>query len=258
LWTKKLDKKWGLMKNIFDHAEGQVPVRAAATVIVLKPAFDGFEVLLLRRSKTSSFASNVWVFPGGGVDQEDLDQSLGDPDRASVVAAVRETQEEAGLRLDPASLVPYCHWTTPEGVSKRYATWFYLSSFDQGLNLVDVEVAEHHSVSEVRVDGQEIVEHQWVSPAEALAQQSRGDIALLPPTYISLLELSRFSDIDVAMAQLRVETFNTILPKSCPDGEAVIMLYPGDAGYETGNPGEQGKRHRFVMSPSEWIYDKTL
>jgi 8-oxo-dGTP pyrophosphatase MutT (NUDIX family) len=245
------------MKNMFDSALGDVPIRAAATVIVLRPVADGFEVLLLRRNKNSAFASNVWVFPGGGVDQADLDQSQGDADRASVAAAVRETHEEAGLRLDPAGLIPYSHWTTPEGVSKRYATWFYLTSFDRASDCGEIAGLGQQACDVVSVDGEEIVDHQWLRPAEALEQQSRGDMALLPPTYVSLFELSRFKDIETAIAQLRINEFSTILPIPCTEGDTVIMLYPGDAGYETGKPDERGRRHRFVMAPSDWWYEKT-
>ena len=94
-------------------------LRAAATVIVLRDAAggDGYEVLMLRRHARSGFAADMWVFPGGVVDEGDGTLSgehwTGiDPDAlaprfgltpqqvlAHYVAAVRETFEEAGLLL---------------------------------------------------------------------------------------------------------------------------------------------------------------
>jgi 8-oxo-dGTP pyrophosphatase MutT (NUDIX family) len=94
-------------------------LRAAATVIVLRdvPAGAGYEVLMLRRHARSGFAADMWVFPGGVVDEADgtleADHWTGiDPAAlaprfgltpqqvlAHYVAGVRETFEEAGLLL---------------------------------------------------------------------------------------------------------------------------------------------------------------
>ncbi|HEX4830264.1 MAG TPA: NUDIX hydrolase [Trebonia sp.] len=88
--------------------------RDAATVIVVRDAPGGVEVLMLRRPDSMRFAAGAYVFPGGSVDPADaqtplgwdgtdeavLGQALGAPadlTRALVGAAVRETWEEAGL-----------------------------------------------------------------------------------------------------------------------------------------------------------------
>lgn len=94
-------------------------LRTAATVIVLRdaPGGAGYEVLMLRRHARSGFAADMWVFPGGVVDEADGNLSPHhwtgiDPRElaprfgctpqqvlAHYVAAVRETFEEAGLLL---------------------------------------------------------------------------------------------------------------------------------------------------------------
>lgn len=91
----------------------------AATIVLLRPAVAGREVLLLRRPLQSAFAPDTWVFPGGRVDAADYEfdhanhadgpapaqwariLSLDDPREASayVVAAVREAWEETGILL---------------------------------------------------------------------------------------------------------------------------------------------------------------
>jgi 8-oxo-dGTP pyrophosphatase MutT (NUDIX family) len=93
--------------------------RAAATVVLLRDAPAGPEVLLLRRHRRSGFAADAWVFPGGVVDAPDRDARivprldgplpvdwaarLGLPDQqeaaAYVVAAIREAFEETGILL---------------------------------------------------------------------------------------------------------------------------------------------------------------
>lgn len=108
------------------HAEGGVPAvpRVAATVLLLRPAGDDFEVYLIRRVAAMTFGG-MYAFPGGGVDRSDSEAHLGwagptpaawgerfrlDPADAQAVvcAAAREVFEEAGVLLagpDEATVV---------------------------------------------------------------------------------------------------------------------------------------------------------
>src|SRR5215218_3331313 len=104
-----------------------VPVRQAATVLLLRDGAAGLEVYLLRRTKGMPFAGGMSAYPGGGVDDRDGDTDLawvGPPPadwaaafgcderlaRELVCAAVRETFEEAGVLLagpaDGSGVVP--------------------------------------------------------------------------------------------------------------------------------------------------------
>jgi 8-oxo-dGTP pyrophosphatase MutT (NUDIX family) len=85
------------------------PVRAAATVVLLRPKGQTFEVYVLKRATTMAFGG-VYAFPGGGVDPSDRPETLrtdwpdrlGIPDadaKAVVGAAARELFEEAGVLL---------------------------------------------------------------------------------------------------------------------------------------------------------------
>ncbi|WP_433602477.1 NUDIX hydrolase [Nocardia sp. CA-135953] len=93
-----------------------VTPRDAATVVLLRPSEDGFQVFLMRRQPTMNFAAGMHVFPGGSVENADADPSIGWIGRtpswwagkfgctaelagALVVAAVRETFEETGILL---------------------------------------------------------------------------------------------------------------------------------------------------------------
>src|ERR1043166_142260 len=79
----------------------------AATVVILRDGREGIEVFMVVRHQEIDFASGALVFPGGKVDAQDADAAWTDlapdaaagPDRTFVVAAVRETFEEAGLGL---------------------------------------------------------------------------------------------------------------------------------------------------------------
>jgi 8-oxo-dGTP pyrophosphatase MutT (NUDIX family) len=96
--------------------------RPAATVVLMRDADAGAEVLLLRRHRRSGFAADAWVFPGGVVDAGDRDNAvlarLDGPSPAAwaarlgiaapaeaagyVVAAIREAFEETGILLADA------------------------------------------------------------------------------------------------------------------------------------------------------------
>lgn len=236
------------MKAFLSKGNEQVEVRPAATAVVLREGAEGFEVLLLCRSKKSTFADSVWVFPGGGIEKEDYpdDGMSSEPDMVAVTrnAAVRETAEECGLILQPDRLEPYSHWTTPIGPPKRYATWFYFYLVQRGMDTVEV-------------DNQEIVDHQWLTPEQALVKHSAGKLSLLPPTLITLKALSEFSNAQSAIDQLKTTEFVTLLPKATRHDKTTVMLYPGDAGYESCDASVEGPRHRSVLSAGIWFYDKS-
>jgi 8-oxo-dGTP pyrophosphatase MutT (NUDIX family) len=155
----------------------------AASVIVLR---DGpLEVLLLRRNDNSSFVPGAWVFPGGAIDDGETPEA----------AAVRETFEEAGLTLDASRLVATSRWITPVGIPKRFDTWFFIAGIDRNAT--------------VTIDGHEIVESMWISPAGALA---RRDLKLVFPTVKNLEALVGFDDANAVLASRRGAIIEPIEP----------------------------------------------
>ena len=99
----------------FPHAPVQ-PIRPAATVIVVREAPSSYEIFMLKRTSKASFASGMYVFPGGRVDPDVIFRlrcassradrwtttqvaALGDEWRGFWIACIRETFEEAGLML---------------------------------------------------------------------------------------------------------------------------------------------------------------
>lgn len=98
----------------FDPAAVATP-KHAATIAVVRDGDDGLEAFLMRRHSGMAFAPGMYVFPGGGVQDDDGEEmawvgpsaeSWADrfscaPDLAHrlVVAAVRETFEETGVLL---------------------------------------------------------------------------------------------------------------------------------------------------------------
>jgi 8-oxo-dGTP pyrophosphatase MutT (NUDIX family) len=215
----------------------------AATVILARDSEvpgEGFQVLMVRRDSRLAFAGGMWVFPGGRVDAEDFADDPDDIAAAEQRAAAREAMEEAGLTVDDALLSRWSHWTPPDhDHGHRFSTAFFVAVAPDG---------------DVVVDDGEIRAHQWVSPAAAIDLHAAGEIELAPPTYITLVQLAEASTVEglLALASSREpEHFTT---KIATDGEAMVALYHGDAGYEAGDGTIEGARHRLVMIDGGWRY----
>lgn len=105
------------MKLTFQLTEDEVPLREAATVVLVRDGDEGLEVFMLERNMRSDFVGGAYVFPGGGVDAADRSADLGavcrgrtDAEASALlgidagglafwVAAIRECFEEAGVLL---------------------------------------------------------------------------------------------------------------------------------------------------------------
>jgi 8-oxo-dGTP pyrophosphatase MutT (NUDIX family) len=269
-----------------DTASALVP---AATVVLLRDGPEGPETLLLRRNSKLVFAGGHWVFPGGRLDaadlvtgppttgtsnasntegatapfpglvDEDVDRLLADPALTAAArrAAVREAQEETGLVLDPADLAWFAHWTPPPSGPRRFATWFFVATAPGG---------------EIRVDGGEIHEHQWMRPADAHARRDAGAIELSPPTWVTLWQLRPYATAREAVAGLtsgpprrystRMVPARSVAPGGDPAAgadrvvteEHLVALWDGDAAYPDRDLGRPGARHRREMRPDGWRF----
>jgi 8-oxo-dGTP pyrophosphatase MutT (NUDIX family) len=225
----------------------------AATVVPVRDAETGLEVLMLRRNARGMFGG-MWVFPGGQVDAADRPApsgvGSGDPDEgsdreaveiaAARAAAVREAKEEAGLDLDERRLVPLSFWLPPPESPRRFATWFFVAP------------AEDHR--DVVVDYAEIHEHRWVSPAVAMAERDAKEIELAPPTYMTLWWLARRKSVDDALSEAAArspERYETHIGAG-PDGRLLATLWEGDAGYADSDVARAGRRRRMTLDPAGW------
>jgi 8-oxo-dGTP pyrophosphatase MutT (NUDIX family) len=196
--------------------EPSVP-RPAASIVLLrrggKHQDRALEVLLLKRAERAKFMPNVWVFPGGAVDDSD-----GKDEARFKACAVRELAEESGISLpEGEELVLFSRWITPEVVSRRFDAWFFLA------------LAPAHSPP--RPDGVETTDAGWFEPAGALEAQAAGEIALAFPTIKQLESLLPFGSSDEAIAAHRELPVEPILPKVIGTPEDNRVVLPGDPDY---------------------------
>ena len=199
---------------------------------MLRDGSAGIEVFMVVRHHEIDFASGALVFPGGKVDAEDSAADWAElapyagaaPDRAFVVAAARETFEEAGLVLarrrgagsllgpDDAhrmveryrapmlagdatflDLVRAEDLVLATDLMVPFAHWITPQSqpkrFDTHFLLVAAPVEQLGAH-----DGGESVEGFWIAPQQALADTEAGRRTLVFPTLMNLTKLARYAD----------------------------------------------------------------
>ena len=193
--------------------------RPAATIILLRDDEDhgGLEVLLLRRSAESRFMPNVWVFPGGSLDPDD-----GEGMDGLATCARREMSEEAGIDIHPDSeMVPLARWVTPEVISTRFDTLFFIAPAPEGVT--------------VKPDGYEMTAARWVSPALAVEQAEIEELAIVFPTMKQLEALMPHPHTEAAMSAAREDPNATrpVLPKVIGDERHHRIVLPHEDDYPT-------------------------
>ncbi len=114
---------------------------------------------------------------------------------------------ERGLVLRSDLLRPWARWTTPEFEPRRYDTWFLLTVLPPGRG------ARH-------LDG-EASGSAWWSAREAVEAHHRGELALLPPTLVTLEEVAAASSAGELAARERVVA--PVLPEVVEAGGAVAL-----------------------------------
>lgn len=229
------------------------PIRPASTVLALRPAPGGFEVLMVRRVRSAAFMGDAHVFPGGALDECDHSELArqvvrwtGDaeefPWRA---AALRELAEETGVFLtDPPgvrvpglgaeiyaalaqagavlaadSLAYVSNWVTPRGAPRRFDARFYAAVVPPG--------------TAAGADRTEVTEACWVAPGEALRRAEAGQWRVEFPTRKHLEALAAHHDAGAVLAAappadevVRVEPRLSVNS----DGTWRVLL-PGEPGY---------------------------
>ena len=201
--------------------------RPAATVLLLRDAPAGIEVLMTRRSLTASFAPGAFVFPGGAIDAADhaahaqASRRPGQDDArlTQAIAAVRESFEELGVllarradgrwadaddaaRLDRhAPLLPQC---AAQGLTLAADQVFVLAHWTTDRDLpkrfdVPFLVARMPEGQEPVADEAEQFEPCWVRPADALARHAAGSFEIIFPTIRTLERLQAYATVDAVL-----------------------------------------------------------
>ncbi|MFE8013913.1 NUDIX domain-containing protein [Streptomyces antibioticus] len=209
----------------------------AATVVLLRDAVGGPEVLLLHRPAHGSYPG-VWVFPGGAVEPADR---AAEGTCAVRYAAVRETREETGLVLAASELDVLSCWVPPPRAPKQLRTWFFLGPAPPG---------------PVVTDPREAVGHLWLTPAEALRAHGESRLDLLPPTWVTLHDLIVVPTAGAARERARTGEPRHYEGREVSDPDAgPAIVWADDAAHPEGVPPDRpGPRHRLLTGSRPWTY----
>jgi 8-oxo-dGTP pyrophosphatase MutT (NUDIX family) len=207
-----------------------VQPKPAATVVLLRPGRHGLAVLLTRRPRTMRFGGDLYVFPGGRVD---------DDDAGHAAAAVRETREETGIELVAADLIPLGRWVTPAGLPSRYDARFFAAFVPPGTDVLE--------------PSDEVADWRWLRPAEALVAAGQGELAMWQPTMVTLQQLDGLADRVAIEAAFRPGDGSAIPTFTELDVGLVRVSQPWAAGIEGRNqPGWiVGRREWVVVDPAD-------
>jgi len=176
--------------------------------------------------------------------------------RALVCAAVRETFEESGILLagrSPDSVVGdttdasweadrlalidrslalaamlsrralvlradllrvWGHWITPEFEPRRFDTRFFVAAVPEGQRTRDV--------------GGEADRVEWMPVAEAVARYQAGELPMLPPTAVTLRELSAHAGLASVLST--DHDVVPLMPRAVVEGDEVRLVLDGPQG----------------------------
>ncbi|AFU97961.1 NUDIX domain-containing protein [Simiduia agarivorans] len=175
-------------------SEQKTPLQASAAIVLVQDSAQGLQVLLGRRSLTTPVASGMWVFPGGGLTS--AERSLGETGYR--LAAIRELAEEVPdnpWKGDANDLLALGQWHTPEFLSKRFDTRFYLAVAGYG---------------PLKADGYELINVIWSQPALALRDCISS---MMFPTAAILAWLAAYHDVAGVLYALAEGPLPVVCPR---------------------------------------------
>ena len=228
------------------------PIPAATLVLVREQAGGPPELLMVERAVGMAFAGGALVFPGGRIDAADHGLAAGLDDGAARVAAIRETIEETaipfGLRPLPSSeaalamqaalvadrpfedvlgddydlalgdLTPLARWLPNFHVTRRFDTLFYIARAPDGDWRPNVIAGECSGAC-------------WLTAAEALERERRGEARLIFPTRRNLERLAQHDSFAGMRADAQAHPIEPVTPwVEEYDGERYIHI-PDHLGY---------------------------
>jgi 8-oxo-dGTP pyrophosphatase MutT (NUDIX family) len=222
-----------------------MPPIPAATLVVVRDRNGGPpELLMVERAAGMAFAAGALVFPGGRIDEHD---------GSAAVAAIRETLEETaipvglspippvgvaialqsallddrpfqtllgehGLSLSLDALTPLARWVPKFHATRRFDTLFFVARAPEGEWEPNFVAGECSGAF-------------WITAADALERERRGEARLIFPTRRNLERLALHPSFDAIRDDAIAHPIEPVTPwVEEVDGDSFITI-PEGIGY---------------------------
>jgi 8-oxo-dGTP pyrophosphatase MutT (NUDIX family) len=225
----------------------------AATLILVRDCPDAPELLMVERAQGMAFAAGALVFPGGRIDEADRELGEAQGIDPAAVAAIRETIEETavpvglspapdagvtralqdsliaeapfaetlqtrGIELDASTLTPFARWVPKFHAVRRFDTLFFVAKCPEG------------DWQPRTIEG-ECSGACWVTAAEVLERDRRGEARLIFPTRRNLERLALHDSFEEIRADALSHPIEPVTPwVEEREGERFITI-PSHLGY---------------------------
>jgi 8-oxo-dGTP pyrophosphatase MutT (NUDIX family) len=136
-------------------------------------------------------------------------------DRVALESRERSMTEfltSRGLVLRTDLLGTWDGWLTPVFEPKRYRTWFFVALLPEGQRTRDVS--------------SESSEVTWLPAGDAVAGADAGEVLMLPPTYLTCLEIAGFDEPAAVLAVAADRSVDMFTPTIEPLGEGFTLSMP--------------------------------
>lgn len=194
-WAGPAPAEWAERLGV-DEAEARALVCAA-----VRETFEESGVLLAGGSPESVVADTT------GDDWEADRQAL-----EGRSLAFTEFLARRGLVLRSDLLGVWSGWLTPIFEPRRYRTWFFVADLPEGQVTRDVST-----------ESSEVV---WLPAMDAVQAVEREDMFMLPPTYLTCLELAQFTDPGAVLDEASGRSVSMFMPEVIADGEEFVLSRP--------------------------------
>jgi 8-oxo-dGTP pyrophosphatase MutT (NUDIX family) len=180
-WAGPDAQEWGR------RLDAPAPLARALVCAAVRETFEESGVLLAGPppASPSPFTGASPVLASTGDDEWEADRQALLAGSLTLAGLLRRR----GLVLRSDLLRPWARWITPVTEERRYDTRFFAAALPDGQHARDV--------------GGEADETAWMEPGAALAAARRREIALMPPTAVTLGELRACGDVPAALAARR-------------------------------------------------------
>jgi 8-oxo-dGTP pyrophosphatase MutT (NUDIX family) len=205
----------GVDRRDFDHAvawAGPTPAEWALRLGTDEPMARALVCAAVRETFEES-----GVLLAGTADSVVADTTGDDWEADRVALESRELSltdflDRRGLVLRTDLLGAWAGWLTPVFEPRRYRTWFFVARLPEGQVTRDIS-SESASVA-------------WLPVGDAVAQAEAGEIMMMPPTWLTCLDVDQYDDPAAVLAEAEGRSVDMFTPEVVGEGDEFVLSTP--------------------------------